>query len=205
MHISFEPAYRQIKQAEKAFVDGYVSELEQTAVRDNVPLREVLARPVTVTDDRARAMLERPLVRAAIAERCNELSEAMEISAYRVLKELKAIAFSNIGDYGTIGEDGWFTADFSKCTPEQLSAIAQIKAEETFKPQGGVTRKIEFKPYDKLAGLDKFMRYMGLLEPENPYYREQIERMKKPGAVTGLVEGVSVEQAGEKWSQMING
>lgn len=205
MNVTFEPAYRQLRQTEKVFVDGYVNDLEDVAVSKNVPLTDALAMPVNVVDERSRDMLERPLVRAAIAERVRELNEALEITAYRVLKELKAISFGNMGDYGEIGEDGWFTPDLAKCTPEQLSAIQSIETEETFRPNGGSTRKLKFKLYDKLTGLDKYMRYMGLLDSDNPHYIEQQRRLSKTGDIGGLPDGISDEQAADRYARHING
>ena len=92
-----------------------------------------------------------------------ELQEELELSVYKTLKELRSLAYSNIGNYMKVAEDGQPYFDLATCTPEQLAAIKSIEIEE--KP--GAARKFKFVLHDKVAALDKTMKYQGLLDDEH--------------------------------------
>lgn len=202
--ISFASAYRQLRPAEKAFVDAYVADVERKAQRAGERISLALHR--AIPDDvvvASRGMLDKPMVRAAIAERINDIAAQSELTPHRVIKEWMGIAFSSVGDYMEVGEDGqpWF--DLTKCTPEQLAAIKSIKIEENgdglSRPK---KRKFEFVLHDKIAGLEALAKYMGLMQPDNPHWRQENARPVGPGA---LPADVSSEQAGERYAAMING
>lgn len=177
--LDFTPAYRQILPVEKAFVDTYLNKMETTAVKRGCSLYDVMREtPPDDLDDRIKAMLMKPLVRAAIAERVRDITEDMQLSAYRVLKEVQTIALSNINDYMEIGEDGIPTPSFDKCTPEQMAAVKSIELEVS--PRGG--RKFKFTLHDKIGSLGNLMKYMGLLESDNPHYAQNA--VTRPGQKT---------------------
>lgn len=206
----FVSAYRQLSPAEKQFTDGFVAALETRAVRSNRRIVELLQEPQPrPIDEREAMLLDRPLVQAAIAERVKEIQDAQDLTAYRVLKELSAIAFSNLDDYMTRDSEvfdgrayNMINFDFSKCTREQMSAIQSIDIE--YDASGVVVRKLKFKLHDKVAGLDRFMRYMGLLDPENPHYRETAKTIsgKEP---LGLPVHTTQSQAADAYAQFIEG
>lgn len=206
--MNFVSAYRQLSAAEKQFTDGFVSALETRAVKANRRIIELLDGPMPVpTDQREAGLLDRPLVRAAIAERVKEIQDAADLTAYRVLKELSAIAFSNLQDYMVADSEvmeghaiNFISWDLAKCTREQMGAIQSIKVE--YDASGLVVKKLEFKLHDKAAGLDRFMRYMGLLDPENPHYRSEIIKKKEPLV---LAVGTTQTQAANTYAQFIEG
>lgn len=176
----FETAYKQLQPGERAFVDDFISSMETVAIRSGDRLDAI--NPATVADNSERTtdFLARALVRAAISERVRDITDQMELSAHRVIKELSSIAFASIGDYMTVDEfTGQPHFNLASCTPEQLAAIASIEIEES--PKGG--RKFKFKMHDKLAGLDKFMRYMGLLSEENAHWQALNARARKAQAL----------------------
>lgn len=197
---TFASAYRQLRPAEKAFVDAYVADTERTAARANERISNALYRAIPAhVVEASRGMLEKPLILAAITERINELSAQSELTVHRVIKELMAVAFCSVGDYMQVGEDGqpWF--DLTKCTPEQLSAIQSIEIEDS--PRTGA-RKFKFKLHDKLAGIDKLARYMGLLDADNPHWRAEQAR---PVGPTALSADTTLDAAADAYSAMING
>lgn len=197
---TFASAYRQLRPSEKAFVDGYVATVEREAMRTNERISNALYRPIPADVVAAsRGMLEMPLVLAAITERINDIAAQSELTVQRVVKELMAIAFCSVGDYMQVGEDGqpWF--DLTKATPEQLSAIQSIEIEEV--PRTGA-RKFKFKLHDKLSGIDKLARYMGMLDADNPFYRASQAR---PADIAALPATTTMDQAGDAYSAMING
>lgn len=195
--VEFTTAYRQLRPSEKVFVDGYVSDLETVAVRTGEKLQTLLALPVNENiDERSANFLSLSLVRAAIAERVRELAEEMEISVYKTLKELRSLAYSNIGNYMDIGEDGHPYFDLARCTPEQLSAVKSIKIEEGVR--GG--RKFEFVLHDKVSSLDKLMKYQGLLDDEH-WKAENAKAVKSKR----LTADTSDDEAADLYAKMING
>lgn len=193
--MDFASAYRQLQPAEKDFTDSFVSELETRAVRTQSRLHDLLAGPLPQHE-----LLERPLVRAAISERIKDLQDAADLSAYRVLKEMQSIAFSNIADYFEFDQQAVFF-NFAKCTREQMAAVQSVEME--FHPGGIVPKKVKFKLHDKVAGLDRFMRHMGLLDADNEY-----QRRNTPGVIQhqplGLPVTVSDAQAADAYSRLIN-
>jgi hypothetical protein len=202
--ISFASAYRQLRPAEKAFVDAYVERVERDAARAGERISLALHRAIpSAVVEASRGLLDRPMVRAAIAERINDIAAQNELTPHRVIREWMAIAFSSVGDYMEVGEDGqpWF--DLAKCTPEQLSAIKSIKIEENgdglSRPK---RRKFEFVLHDKIAGLEALAKYMGLMQPDNPHWRSESARPVGPGA---LPASATAEQAGDRYAAMING
>ena len=192
--LTFDSAYRQLRPSERTFVDGYVSDLETKAARTGAELSTLL-HPVDV-DERSQSFLAQPLVRAAIAERVRELREEMELSVYKTLKELRSLAYSNIGNYMDIGDDGQPYFDLAKCTPEQLAAIKSIEIEES--SQG--RRKFKFVLHDKVSSLDKVMKYQGLLDDE--HWRSKNAKAVK---VQTLTADASDDDAAELYARMING
>lgn len=183
-------------------MDSYVQDCEREAnrvgERISLTLHRAIPAAVIAASD---GMLERPMVLAAIAERIAQIAADSELTAPRVIKELMAIAFSSVGDYMTIGEDGSPYFDFSRCTPEQLSAIASIEIDEQA-GRYGPTRKFKFKLHDKLSGIDKLARYMGLLDPDNPHWRADQPRNVTPAALPG---SIGVDGAADRYAAMING
>lgn len=198
--MDFRPAYEQLAQVERRFVDGYVTDLEDIASKTGQRLTVVLLQPYPYTlDARALALLASALVRSAICERVKTLSDLVDLSPYRTLRELCAIAYSNIGNYVKIDQHGVPMWDFTKVTNEQMAAVKTFKIEE--KPRGGV--KSELVLHDKLAALVKAMEYQGLTKPDNPHWANQ-ERQEAGAKEATLPVGIDQETAAKLYGDMIN-
>jgi hypothetical protein len=196
--LNFASAYRQLRPAEKAYVDGYIQTVERDAARIGERISNALYRVIPgEVVEASRGMLDRPLVRAAIAERINELAAASELTVHRVLKEYMSIAFASMGDYMTVGEDGQPMFDLAKCTPEQLAAIKTVEVEE-----GVRGRKFKFTLHDKLGALAPLGKYMGMLEADNPHWRNDNAR---PVDQTALPADTSADKAADLYAAMVNG
>lgn len=195
--INFDSAYRQLRPAEKVFVDAYVSEIEVEADRRREKISHALDRPIPADAvEASRGMLERPLVRAAVAERVKEIAAASEITPQRVLKELSNLSFSSMGDYMTIGEDGYPYFDLARCNPDQLRAIQHVKTE--ILPRGGM--KFEIKLHDKFGPLQKFLQFMGLDQPDNPHWRAE---NAKPVNAAALPADATDKAAADLYARML--
>lgn len=199
--IEFRTAYWQLEPIERRFVDGFVSDLEKVAERTKQRLAAVLMQPVTGLDDRAMAFLARPLIRSAIAERVREISDLCDVSTYRSLKEVTAIAYSNIKNYVQIDQWGEPVLNLSEATVEQLSAVKSFEWIDM--PKGG--RRIKFTLHDKMQGLTQLMRYQGLLNESNEHWRDTQAKEKPARERTAMPANIDDEQAAELYSRTING
>ncbi len=196
--IDFQPAYWQLEPMERKFCDGYVRDIETIADKTGCRLLAALQAPYPLElDNRARSMLARPLVRAAIAERIRELSDLYDISVYRTLKELTAIAYSNIGNYIEVDQFGVPDIKLDKCTPEMLSAIKSFEIED--KPRGG--RKVKFQLHDKLSALANVMRYQGLLGDDNTHWKQAEQSIKQKPA--NLPANVDDDEAANAYAKLL--
>lgn len=199
VRMQFTSAYRQLQPIEKEFCDILIAELETRAVKTHRKIGDLLQELPFPTDLRAQNMLERALVRAALAERVKDIQDASDLSAYRVLKELSAIAFSNIEDYITDQSNEMLEYGFAHCTREQMSAVKKIKTEYD---KQGMVKKIEVELYDKVAGLDRFMRYMGLLDGDNTHYRAETARTVSSGP-RGLPTSLTQADIADAYAKML--
>ena len=140
------------------------------------------------------------LVRAAISERVRDISESLELNVYRTLKELRAIAYSSIGHYMDVDENGAPSFDLSGCTPEQLSAIKTVKVRERLDGRSKeiLMREFEITLHDKMAGLDKVMRYHGLLNDENTHWKAVVADVTQEKAAFE-----SIDDAANLYARMI--
>ena len=164
----FASAYRQLTPVERRYVDDYVRTLERRADRDQQRLSNYLQLPVPDdVYDASNGMLDRPMVTAAITERVMEITADRELSPQRLIKEYIAVAFANMGDYIEIDSFGNPTLALDKCTPEQMSAIKKVNYEET----NLGARRLNIELHDKFKFSDSLMKYMGMIEPDNQYWR----------------------------------
>ena len=74
--------------------------------------------------------LTKPHIEAAISAAQQARSKRTEITQDMVVRELGMLAFSNMGDYMTVTEDGGVLFDFSSMTREQAAAIGKLVIEE---------------------------------------------------------------------------
>lgn len=195
-------AYRQLAPSEKVVVDCFLADLEQSASRTGERLFEALGRPLPRgTADRVRAVLDKPLVKAAVAERAAEITERMEISASKVIRETAAIAFSNISNYFDFS-GGEAVLDMDDCSPEQLSAVKSIEIDEST-TQYGYKKKTKLVLHDKLAAINNLMKYMGLLEAGNSHWAAVQDRQAKQPVAIGVPDGATTEQAGDLYARQL--
>lgn len=169
-------AYEQLRPVERIFVDAYLSEISMSATQAGQSVIDHINTLRWATKEQrynarfkvahwhANEMVKKPLVQAAIWERVEQISKHMEISAYRILAELKGIAFSSVAHY-IAGYDisGMPITDFRNATPEQMAAVQSI---ETEYDANGCVKKVKYKLHDKMAAVDKLMKYMGMLDGE---------------------------------------
>lgn len=198
-HLTYASAYRQLDPAERAIVDRYVSDAETKAARENQSIALCLSRPISQYDvDASNGVLSRALVRAAIAERVGQIAADNDLTATRIVRELMAISFSSIADYGESDYRGNFEFDFTAVTPDQYKAVKKIKTEYTSE---GVVKKVEVELHDKLSAIDKLARIIQLFDPDNVI----VKRMTSTAAETPeIVAGATVDEASNTYTRYLN-
>ena len=109
-------------------------------------------------------LLHHPEVQRMIAERAQKVAEAAEMTTETWAREVRAIAFSTIGDL--VGPDG--TPHTVRDLPAHtLAAISSVKVT----PDGSV---IEYKFWDKIGALQMMARHLGLLKKNNAQQRPDV-------------------------------
>lgn len=192
-------AYRQLRGAEKAYVDAFVSYCEKEAARTNDRISNFLYRPIQQSwIDASNGLIEKPLIKAAISERINELAAASELTVARIIKELTSIAFASHADYMEIGEDGFPRYDLTRCTPEQLAALKTVKFKESM--SRGV--ELEYALHDKMAALKMLSEFTGMMNPDNPHWRATQAR---PVHAEVLPASTTAGDAANAYGRLLNG
>ena len=205
--ITFASAYAQLTAPQRSFVDGYVIEADRAYPSISDALYQPIPADVVAA---SRGLLEMPLVLAAITEQISALARDRELSKTRVVREIMAVAFANMEDFvrvTDVAEDGLGgvplgvpSLDMANLTREQWAAVESFEVE--MDPRNPfIVRKRKIKLYDKLAAIKMLVEYTGMNTPEGRH---------NPNSGQGkanqplLPAGSTVEQAGDRWSAMIN-
>lgn len=170
-------AYDLLTPVERQAVDEYVEfAVQQQRARHqrilgalNIPIPSEYIR-------RSRQALNRPMVRAAIAERITEVSRQEDMSPDRAIHEYASLAFSDITDYlkaGYFGEP--VIKDLREIPADKAGAIKSIEC----KP-GHVGTSWKITLHDKLPALKTLTDLMGVTAPDAPpalrdYARQEIK------------------------------
>lgn len=110
-------------------------------------------------------------VQALITKLRDKRMEELDVNAYRVLKELSHLAFSNMQDYIRI-EDGEAYVDLSNLSREQAAAIQEITSEVYVDGYVGTgedrqpinVKRTKFKLSDKRGSLELLGKYLALFQ-----------------------------------------
>lgn len=200
--LGFQSAYGSLDAMERRFVDGYVTDLQIFAEKTGQQLGAVIHLPFPYElDQRSIVMLAGPMVRAAITERVQSLSQAFDFSIARTLRSLSNVAYSNIQNYFEIDIlSGHPSFALHKATKDQLEAVKSIEIEDL--ARGG--RKFKITLHDKMNALNLAMRYQGLLHDESDHWRKTEQAAESPDAKQ-LPADTTDQKAADLYSRMING
>ena len=177
--------------------------------------------PDTVRRIDKKGWLDRPLVQAAITEEINRIADDQEISPQRWIKEVAAIAQSNVGEFYTVNVLGQPEVDAEKLAdPEMTREVSKLELGNgarydgrpgepayqsiEFETSDNITRssvktKVKITMHDKIAALKMQAAYMGLDDGENPHRRADRAAQEK----IALPAGTTATEAGEKYARMI--
>jgi len=117
---------------------------------------------------RARTLLKRSSVIAALAERRDKLARKFELTSEAVIAELSKIVHAD--PRRLFGADGKMLP--MQDWPDDMAAVvASVETDELFEGQGnarkfiGYTKKVRF--WDKNSAIEKAMKHLGLYEKDN--------------------------------------
>ena len=153
---------------------------------------------------RSRQMINRPVLRAAIAERITEEAAKYDVSPDRAVHEYASLAFSDITDFldtGYFGEPS--IKPLNQIPPDKAGAIKSIECQP-----GHLGTKWKITLHDKLPALKQLCDFMGMTTPEHPpvltdYVRQEIrdaefkEVVSPETEYTKLLETVNNSKKGE--------
>lgn len=97
----------------------------------------------------------------------------LDLSADAVLAEVGRMAFGNVHDFITVGEDGYAYVDLSDVTREQMAVLSSMEIIDmppvTLMGSDGQKMerqvlKVKFKMWDKIKSLEMLMKHFDLLK-----------------------------------------
>lgn len=109
--------------------------------------------------------LKKPKIAAMIHEALEARAERTEITADRVLEELGKLAFSNIGDYHRISDEGEPYIDLTDLTRDQMAALTELQVDDYTEGRGNDSRdvrRVKIKLADKKAALELLGKHLKL-------------------------------------------
>jgi phage terminase small subunit len=136
---------------QKRFVDEYLVDLNasQAAIRSGFSPRT--SRFI------GYRLLTMPKIKEALRGAQEDLTRRTEVTQERVIAELAAIAFSNIGDIVSWGPDGVSVKSADELSPEILASVADVS--KSSGKEGGMVR---VRLHDKLRALELLGKHLGL-------------------------------------------
>ena len=155
---------RRLPPRRRRFVEEYVKDLNGTraAIRAGYSPR--------TANEQAAQLLATLSVSQAVEARLAKLTEANEITADRIIRELALIGFANMQDYITI-QGGDAFVDLSKLTRDQAAAIGEVTSEDFLDGRGEdarQVRRVKIKLIDKVSALVKLGQRLRMFEETPP-------------------------------------
>ncbi len=197
----FQTAYRQITAAERSFVDWVVRELREAARRLGERITAILDKPLpeALRARDTKGFLGRPLVRAAITERINDIAETEEINPENLLRRVHMLGHTDPSEYWEIDEvgDPWFDIERMK-DDGKAGVIKSIDVEKSDGMSRSTKTKIKVQFHDPAVYLKMEMALMGLSDGESTYGKEA-RNSKAPT----LPADATMQQTGDAYAAMI--
>jgi phage terminase small subunit len=127
-------------------------------------------------------LLRNAKVQAAVTELTEKRLERLEVTADAVLQELAKIAFANMKDCLSVGEDGSIAVDISRITAAQAAALADLRIDECVSEKGRV-RRTRLKLASKTRALELLGKHLKLWtdrsQESNGYLDGLAERIRE--------------------------
>jgi phage terminase small subunit len=149
-----------LRPKQERFVEEYLADLNATQAAIRAGYSPRTARQV------GHENLSKPDIAAAICEAKKTRSKRTEITQDRVLEELARIAFSNVGDYLKVGENGILALDLAGVDDEAMGAIAEVTQDTLInasKGKAASVRRTRVKTHPKLQALRLLAEHLGMI------------------------------------------
>lgn len=143
---------------QKAFVLEYLVDLNatQAAIRAGYSAR--------TAEQQGSRLLRNVQVQEAIRQGQAERAERTQVTADRVVQELAALAFANMGDFLTIGADGTVQMDFTRLREADLRAVTKFTQRHIPAGEGPDIVETKFELGSKVQALTKLGEYLGMFK-----------------------------------------
>lgn len=136
---------------QQRFVEEYLVDLNATQAAIRAGYKANAARQAGCEN------LTKPDIAAAIEARRAKLTEAAEVNAERVMREVALIALADPRSVMTWGPKGVTLIDSKTLTRDQAAIVAEVAQTKD---------GIRLKTHSKLDALEKLIRHLGLNAPE---------------------------------------
>lgn len=215
--MQFVSPYQRLQPAERAWVDMLVREIEQQSERDRIPLAQYLSEgwtpPPSVIERDTHGFLQRQAVQYAIYERVSDLSrELTDLTPWAVVREMKRIAMTTMGDFVDLDADDQPFFNFTKVRPEHWSAVKSLEIKRggkggtsndpddlLFGTPSGTTVKLQL--HDKLAAARSLLEAMGVLSDPNALNGLRGDRATQ--TTTRITTTDSTDAAAERYAALL--
>ncbi|MEZ5691181.1 MAG: terminase small subunit [Rickettsiales bacterium] len=175
----------------KRFVEEYVIDLNGTQAAIRAGYSKKTAR---IT---ASKLLAKANIQEAIAKLQNKISNKLEISAERVLKEYSRLAFLDIRK---IFNDDGSLKSVHEIDDDTIAAISGLEVESLFDNEGGNKSKIgslhKIKLSDKRAALDSIARHLGM-------FNDKLDVTAKVDSINHDVDWSDSEKAARAYKELM--
>ena len=101
-------------------------------------------------------------VQAEITRQRAILAERSNVTPEKIVAELAVIAFSDMGDYIRIHQDGTPSIELGNMPPRATRAVASLNTDTTRTEVGKQTAKIRIRLHDKHAALVSLAKILGM-------------------------------------------
>lgn len=167
--INLSTAYDLLTDSERTFVESHVREVELECIQRNERIGTALLRPIPGdVVARSRGLLEKPLVLAAIAQRLQEIADDRDLSPKRVIREMMAMAMSNMADFVACNEYGMPMSTIEKANRFQMSGVKKIEVKA-----GMYGPSLTIQLHDKQASLTQLAQMMGIIDPDSGHWNRE--------------------------------
>jgi len=113
--------------------------------------------------------LKKPEIEKAIQKAFKERAKRTEVTADRVIDELAAIAFANMGDYLSIDEKGNVQLDFTMLQEADLRALSKFTQKHISKLDGSDIIETKFDLSSKVNALRMLGEHLGIFKQKIEY------------------------------------
>ena len=151
---------KKLSPKQERFCQEYMKDLNGTQAAIRTGYSKKTAHP------QAGRLLSKVIIKKRIDALKKKLAEKADVNAGMVIEEFKKLAFANVQDYITYGNE---IKDISRIDAVKAAAVESIQS--NIRHDGGqsegYTEKVKLKFHSKIAALENLGRYLGIYAADN--------------------------------------